>query len=343
MHIDLPPLPTEQLLIEHLPNLGGRRALVVSPGRAQLATHLLAEHGYELVTAWYLDLFAAAVAGQNCDPSVTIACSADLPTDEVDLVAIPVLKKGEAELTRDLMQQAHERLCDGGYLAASVNNPTDQWLHEQMRVMFAKVTCQRTDTGCVYWGKKSGPLKKFKSFECQFSFRDEGKTIHAISRPGVFSHRRLDGGARQLMLSAEIGEADQVLDMGCGAGTVSLSSAFKTTARVIGVDSNARAIECVTRGAELNGLQNVTAELNADGRIALDEPIDLALANPPYFGDDGIAAHFVDTCISALRPGGALLVVTKQPNWYGAYFERILEDIVIFESSQYFVACGRKP
>jgi 16S rRNA G1207 methylase RsmC len=350
---ELPPLPVEQLLINHLPTEllsastsggGPRRGLVISPGRAQVAGELLHRFGFDEVNAWFVDLFAAAMAGQACAEQVGIICSADLPEERFDVVVMPVLKKGEAEFTRDIMQQAHARLVEQGLLITSVNNPKDQWLHEQMQALFDKVTCVRVAEGCVYWGRKSGELKKVKDFDCQYAFKDDGEQlIQVISRPSVFSHRRLDPGARQLMLAAEIAEADHVLDMGCGAGALALASAFKTSGLVTGVDANARAVQCLQRGAELNGLENVRAELNADGQLELSQLVDVALANPPYFGDDHISQHFVDTCFHALRPGGALLVVTKQPNWYESYFEQMLEDIVIFEASQYFVACGRRP
>ncbi len=308
-----------------------------------MAEHLLRVWGLPRVTAWYLDLHAATGAQNACESKVEFVCSADLPAETVELVCMPVLKAGEAELTRELMQQAHQRLADGGYLATAVNNPKDRWLHEQMQALFDKVSCVREGDGCIYWARKTGPLKRVRNFECCFSFKDGSRVIQAISRPGVFSHRKLDQGAKQLMLSAEIAATDRVLDMGCGAGSVALASAFKTSAEVLGVDSNARAVECTARGAERNALSHVRVLHNADGQLGLQTPVDLALANPPYFGNDQISAHFVDTCLHALRSGGALLVVTKQPKWYAAYFERILEDIVVFESSQYFVACGRKP
>src|SRR5690606_5726222 len=90
-----------------------------------------------------------------------------------DLIAMPVLRRGEVELTRELMQQGHERLALGGFLAVSVDNPKDQWLHEQMQALFDKVTCHRTSQGSAYWGKKTKALKKLKDFSCQFAFRDE--------------------------------------------------------------------------------------------------------------------------------------------------------------------------
>lgn len=338
-----------------LPDWGGTRAVVISPGRAQLADTLVTERRMRQVAAWYVDLHDAGGANAACVEAVEVLCGSDLPevdcTDAAagqsgyDLIAMPVLRRGEVELTRELMQQAHERLAVGGYLAVSVDNPKDQWLHEQMQALLDKVTCHRTPQGCAYWGKKTKPLKKLKDFSCQFAFRDvdSERMIQVLTRPSVFSHRRLDPGARQLMLTAEIGPTDNILEMGCGSGAVSLSAAFETSGTVFAVDSNARAVECTQRGAELNGLQNVQAILNADGDLELPVAIDLALANPPYFGNDLISQHFVDTAIEVLRPGGALLVVTKSPDWYGAYFEaRQLDDIVIFEASKYFIACGRK-
>ena len=101
-------------------------------------------------------------------------------------------------------------------------------------------------------------------------------------------------------------------------------------------------MECTQRGAELNGLTNVRAILNAQGAPDLPEPVDLVLANPPYYGDDAISKHFVDTAIEVLRPAGALLVVTKQPRWYLDYFGDLLVDVLAFESSRYHVVCGRK-
>lgn len=366
MTSDLPPYLTEQLMMDHLPVDSIVQAVagafnpmtcLISPGRAQMASRLmdvLADHpsaytGEHRPIAWYVDLFAAAMTSRTLNSysdssrEVEVVCSADLPNEVMQVVAVPILKRGEAEFARDILQQAHMRLSHGGLLLASVDNPQDTFVHDQLRAMFDKVTAVRLAEGCVYWGSKTNELRKAKDFSCQFAFKDEGQLIQVISRPSVFSHRRLDPGARQLMLAAEIGPEDHVLDMGCGSGVVALSCAMKTTGTVTGVDANARSVECLQRAAELNGLSNVRAELNADGNFELDQAIDVALANPPYFGDEVISRHFVDTCFSALRPGGALLVVTKQPSWYEDYFAGLLEDITTFESGRYFVACGRRP
>ncbi len=346
------PFVSEQLLIDFLASQvsGWRstRALVVSPGRAQGAASLAGDDSsgdanLESIDCWYIDLYAATLARHALPETVDVSCTPDMPDKSFDLVALAVTKKSESELTRDMLIQAHKRLEVGGRLVISVDHPKDVWLQQQLQPMFDKVTRVPSAEGVVYSARKTVELKKEKEFWCDFPYRDEeARMLTAITRPGVFSHRRLDPGARQLMRAAEVQPDNRVLDFGCGAGVLAVSAAFSTKAEVFAVDANARAIQCTELAAKKNGRSNVTAILNADGQLGLDGSIDLVLANPPYFGGDAIPRHFVDCSIVALRPGGALLVVTKKPSWYSEYFDGRLDDIVVFESGRYFVACGRK-
>ncbi len=344
----LPPLTAEQVLIDALPQwkdrfLSDASALVISPGRAQVSDTIRQLVSPQSVAAWYLDLYEASSVSADSDEELQVVCGPDLPESEYALIAFAVLKRGEAELTRDLLQQAHERLADRGWLVVAVDNPKDHWVHDQLQSMFGKVTCEREPNGCAYLVRKSGKLRKKRDFAASFQFRDDGRTIELCTRPGVFSHRRLDGGAKQLLLSCDIGTSDSVLDMGCGSGAVALASAFKTQGKVYAVDSNARAIRCVAEGAERNAVENVLPIWNADGMLGIDEPVDIALANPPYFGDHRISQHFVDSAVRVLRIGGALLVVTKQPNWFESYFDALqFEDIESYIAGKYFVVCGRR-
>lgn len=337
------PLPSEQILIETHPDWQGERFLVISPGRAQLGWQLRKRYPLALVQAWYCDLYQATEArgaASEANAAVDVVCAPDLPEETYDAVFMPVLKRGEAELTRELMQQAHQRLKTGGYLAMSVDNPTDTWLHDQMSMILQKVTVQQHSHGRVYWGRKTGPLKRVRDFQSEFQFRDEDRLVTAFSRPGVFSHRKLDDGARQLIKHVEIGPEDNVLDYGCGSGVVALACAGRTGGKVIGVDANSRAIECLNRGALSNGFNNIETILNANGQLGLSIKIDVALANPPYFGDQKIWQHFADACLGCLRVGGCLLIVTKQPNWFAEYLEPKLESLSIAQSGHYFLVHG---
>ena len=83
--------------------------------------------------------------------------------------------------------------------------------------------------GALYLATKTRPLAKLKNFTCEFVFRDRQRLIRAVSRPGVFAHRRVDPGARALMEVMEIEPGARVLDMGCGSGTVALAAVVRAS------------------------------------------------------------------------------------------------------------------
>src|SRR5262249_28311319 len=158
---------------------------------------------------------------------------------------------------------AHDRLSIGGRLISATSSEDDQWLHGQMRKLFDKVTRRPQDGGVIYLATKTAPLKKYKNFVCEFAFRDQERLIKAVSRPGVFSHRSLDAGARALINTMVVGDGDRVLDLGCGSGAVALAAAFRASAvTVVAIDSHTRAVECTVQGAKLNELTNVTTILD---------------------------------------------------------------------------------
>ncbi len=95
-------------------------------------------------------------------------------------------------------------------------------------------------------------------------------------------------------------------------------------------------------GAALNELSNVTVELNADGELANSEQFDVALANPPYYADLRIARHFLVACRNALRPGGKIIAVSKQPDWYRENMPELFHNVSITEQKNYFLAEGTR-
>ena len=341
----MPAWPSEQALINHLPDCTVQSALVVSLGRAQLASVLLEKNPQARVTGWFLDLHQASLARASLVASqIHIICAADLPDERFDFIAIAVSVRGEAELTRDLLQQAHERLQAGGTLITAVDNPRDQWLREQLEPMFDKVTCIDAEHSRVYIGRKSKPLRKLRNFQAEVVCRDDDHLIKVITRPGVFAHRQIDPGARQLLLSMDIQAGERVLDLGCGSGVLALAACLRADqVTAYAVDSNARAVECVQRSAELNDILNLETRLNSDGQLGLDGSIDVVLCNPPYYSDFEIAEKMIRTATQALRSGGAALIVNKQPQWYEERLPQSFVDVEVFPSGKYWVACGRKP
>jgi 16S rRNA (guanine1207-N2)-methyltransferase len=324
--------------------MSGDRLICTSAGLAQFAGAAASALPHINVSCTYLDLYRANLAKnywQDAPDNLQIVCSADLPDDEADVVAFPFSAGGEAELTRDLIQAGHERLRLGGKMYAATDNAGDAWLHQQLSKLFKKLQRQELSAGALYVGTKTEPLKKIKNFACEFAFRDRGRLICAYSRPGVFSHRHIDPGARRLIDEMQIAPETRVLDIGCGAGVVAIAAACRAeNVTVHAVDSSTRAIECTERGAERNGFVNVTTELNAAGGYAGSGTFDLALANPPYYASFRIAEHFLTAAQNALRPGGRILVVTKRPDWFHQNMPQWYDDVTIMEQKNYFLARG---
>lgn len=344
----------EQLLIEEIPAISEARILCSSLGRGQFAQMAASYFPQALVVCQFFDAYLASEAIQHCalgkggsgqggegEGKPRIDCSADFPAGTFDLVAIPVDPRGESELTRDLLQSGHDRLASGGRLMSATSNLDDQWLHGEMRKLFDRVTRRQMDQGVFYLATKTAELKKHKNFECEFAFRDQDRLIRAVSRPGVFSHRSLDGGARALMNTMVVRDGDRVLDMGCGSGTVALAAAFRANqVAVVAVDSHARAVECAAKGAALNGLENVTAFMNADGAVPDPGSFDLVLGNPPYYSDYRIAEIFLQAARRALKPHGKVLIVAKSYAWFETRMPELFGDVKLHEHKQYTVVEG---
>ncbi len=329
---DGPPLRiAERAALQVAISLRGQNLLFTSIGRGQAAVETWLQRPEATICQWYLDQYEqiqaqrffdnvstreASSAG-SASKRMSIVCSPDLPEMAFDLAVLPCTIRGEAELHRELLQQAYQRLCQGGVLVSSVDNPEDRWLHEQMRSFDEKVTVHHEADAVVYVLNKQGELRRPRSFTCRFSFRDRSRNVQLVTRPGVFSHRQLDEGAGALLQTIEVSAGQRIIDIGCGSGAVGCALAGRADGITLhAIDGNARAVECALQSALANDLTQVTAELTCEGRVTDEGTFDIAACNPPYFSHFRIAKLFVETSRRALRPGGVAYFVTKQPDWY---------------------------
>lgn len=342
-----PPRPQEQALIDLLPEVESGRILCTSAGLAQFAQAAARQLPSATIRCHYFDLYQAEQARrwQAADlPNLAIDCAADFAAEQFDVVALPLSASGEAELVRDLLQAAHQRLRPGGQLLAATDNPRDSWLQEVVRELFDRVGRRVSAKATVYLARKSHSLKRVKDFGCVFAFRDRGRLIQAYSRPGVFAHRRLDPGTRHLINALEVVPGQRVLDIGCGSGGVALAAAMRVEGvQVHALDSHARAVECTRRGAALNALTNLTTELTATGPREGKGSYHVALANPPYYAQFRIARRFLLIGWEALQPGGQMLLVTRMPDWYIEHMPSWFEAVQVQEVKGYCVLSGRRP
>ncbi len=342
--------PSERMLIAALDEIdesAARRVLCTSLGRGQLAAAAALRFPQARVVCHFLDIYLAAQARACQSPgpvNLSMICQADFPPDEIDLAMLPFTAAGQAELTREWLQQAHQALALGGRLLAATDNPRDTWLGQQLQRLCDRVSRRADDRSALYLAVKTRPLKKIKDFSCEFVFRDRGRLIRAFSRPGVFAHRRVDPGARALLEAMEVAPGDRVLDMGCGSGVAALAAATRAEGvSVYALDSNPRAVQCVLQGAALNGQENVTARLDAEGACDLPGSYDLFLANPPYYSHNRIAEIFLDAGRRALGPGGTILVVAKRPDWYLEAMPARFDRVIVTPVRDYLVISAVQP
>jgi 16S rRNA (guanine1207-N2)-methyltransferase len=325
----LPPArPAEAHAVRIAAGLPGDRLLCTTLGRGQAALSLAETRPEAEVNLWFLDRYQEQLLERGLPRppgALRLFCSADPPATSdgraYDIAVVPVFKSGEAELTRDILQSVFERLAIGGHLVAAIDNARDRWLREQLAATGETVRVRPDESGkpetVCYIVQKTSPLKKIRDFGSEVVFRDRDRLLTAFTRPGVFAHRRIDPAARHLLNAVDLAEGARVLELGCGSGCVSLGLAARhPSIEVHALDSSARAVDCLQRAAEYNHLPNLTVALEAEGRVPDPGGYDLALANPPYYADFRIADMFVEAARMALAPGGTLLIVTKQPNWY---------------------------
>jgi FkbM family methyltransferase len=342
----------------------GWKVAGLSTGRGQACETIARTMPESSVLLWYIDLYHSSQAEQQVamawdspaqdaptsdhptgglPKNLDIRCLADLEERDLDLCLVPLGTSGEQELVRDYLQQHFDALRIGGVLAVSVDNPKDRWVHELLKGYAKSVRVRPYADAMVYLVEKTHELKKRKDFSCELAFRDCDELIQLVTRPGVFSHRQLDNGARQLLDAVDVYPQARLIDIGCGSGSVALGLAKRDpSAHVHAVDANARALWCVQQGMQRNGLTNLTLELNATGDYRDPGTFDMALANPPYFGNYSIAEKFLQAAHRSLRTGGRLVLVTKQPKWYEENLPRWFHHSEVFASRRYHIASGVK-
>ena len=284
-----------------------------------------------------------AATGPGCAP-VSIECSADLPDREFDSIAFPTHAGDSSEQAQEVMQSAHQQLRMNGRLIVSTNNAKDHWVQSQMKALFPQVEVRRFPHGVVCIGTKTTSLKRARGFRCRFGFRHGDRVLMCESRPGVFSHRRLDGGAKALIKSLAL-VADtapmSIVEMGSGCGAVSIAAAASfPSAVILAVDSDARAVESTAATANLNAITTVQTLLSSNGEVPKPGTWDLLLGNPPYYSDFRIAELFLQTAKRSLRPGGRVHIVSKPTEWHEARMKQLFHAVTLHAFGDYTVFCG---
>ncbi len=334
---------TEKALIRASLEWPGQTIWTQTVGRGHLPQTVARERFDATVACLTIDSFYASRIETEKTPNLNALCQADWPETPCDLVLLPLEENGQKELARDIMQSAFMHLAIGGTLAISLQAKAEPWAREQLKPFNKSIRIKKYGRVLVASVMKEEPLKRVRDFSCELAFRDNDRLIKYSTRPGVFAHRKLDLGSRQLLNFWTSTEALNAVDLGCGAGPVSLGLAARNPqTQIFAVDSNTRAIQCTQENAKRNGLANITTMLNHDENLKVSRPADLVMANPPYFSNYRIAEVFCINAQNNLKAGGKFVLVTKQFQWYTENLPQWFSAVEIIERGGYHIIVGTK-
>ena len=153
------------------------------------------------------------------------------------------------------------------------------------------------------------------SNEREISFDLFEKNITLITDNGVFSKNKVDEGSLYFLrtiIPLELGK--NILDIGCGYGTIGLTIAlFKKEARVDLADINTRALALCIRNAHNLGIKDRVNIINSDVYENIgDKKYESIVVNPPIRAGKVVTYAMYEGAKQRLIDGGCLYVVIRK-------------------------------
>ena len=169
---------------------------------------------------------------------------------------------------------------------------------------------------------------------------DRGVERAVVSQPGVFASDRLDGGTQLLLEALPATVGGTVIDVGCGAGVIGFTCAWRGADQVDLVDVNLLAIQTIERNLGQPGLERCRVLASDVYGGVSDRRYDLIVSNPPFHRgkavDLSVADRLIDEAPRHLAPGGALLVVANAFLAYGKRMERVFGRVETVAATRQF-------
>ena len=148
----------------------------------------------------------------------------------------------------------------------------------------------------------------------KISFEVNGLTMNLLTDNGVFSKNKVDEGSLaflKVILPLNLG--NNILDLGCGYGTIGLTLAVaKIDARVTLADINTRALTLCKKNADAYNLSQRVTILQSDIYTKIEGKYDSIVINPPIRAGKSVTYKMYEEAKQYLIDGGSLLIVIRK-------------------------------
>ena len=146
------------------------------------------------------------------------------------------------------------------------------------------------------------------------NFEVNGISVNLLTDNGVFSKDKVDEGSLaflKVILPLDLG--NNILDLGCGYGTIGLTLAIaKKEARVTLADVNTRALALCKRNADAYDLGQRVTILQSDIYEKIEGPYDSIVVNPPLRAGKKVTYAMYEGAKQYLIDGGSLFIVIRK-------------------------------
>ena len=138
------------------------------------------------------------------------------------------------------------------------------------------------------------------------------------SKPGVFGWDKLDSGSQLLVeqlpsLFKDRSAPEQILDIGCGYGFISLHCSSMFNAAITACDNNAAAITACRYNFEHNQVNGQV--IATDCTLGISAYFDLIVCNPPFHSgfavENDLTQRFLESAAARLSPDGLAVFVVN--------------------------------
>ena len=170
----------------------------------------------------------------------------------------------------------------------------------------------------------------------EIKFEVNGLIMNLFTDNGVFSKGKVDEGSLaflKVLLPLDLGK--NILDLGCGYGTLGLTLAVaKKEARVTLADINPRALNMCKRNAELHNLSNRVTILQSDIYEKIEGPYDSIVVNPPIRAGKKVTYKMYEEAKQYLIDGGSLYIVIRKAQGADSaskYIESIFGNVELLD------------